>query len=73
MLAKLEPSAVEMLTHSRQPSHPRFPVGKYDADVTRSTCGLYMDRWNWLRPTLIHIVLVLVIKKRSCVNPSPVT
>jgi hypothetical protein len=34
MLAKGEPSAVETLTHLRQPSHQRFPVGKHDADVT---------------------------------------
>src|SRR5260370_25323174 len=34
MLAKVEPSAVEMLTHLRQPSHQRFPVEKHDADVT---------------------------------------
>jgi hypothetical protein len=41
--------------------------------VPRRFCGLPVGKWNWLRPTLIHMLLVLTMMKGSRVRPSPAT
>ena len=50
-----------MFAQPCQPFQQGLAIGNHDADMAAQHLRLLVGKWNWLRPMLTHMLLMLVI------------